>query len=883
MTMRRDRTWFLRRAPDKEIDEEIAYHIDRRTEEYVAAGMDPPAARAEAMRRFGFVSGVRAETLRIDRAQARRESAGALLQALIRDVRVAVRGPRKSAGFTLTAMVCIALGICVTTTIFSAADAILFRPLPYPGADRLVAVYSQNVALGYHGTNISYNDYASWRDENQSFASLGIWAWVTKTITEGESERVPGASISANLFPLLGVRPVIGRTFLPEEERLSASDVVMLSYGLWQRRFGGDSGIVGRTIMMDGRPHRVAGIMPPHFNFPDRGEFWMPFAFDGPSRESHGDRVYAGAIGRLKPGVGFDAAQADLARVSRRLQAEFPQDNTGWAAELKTMREDLTGDLRKPMLVFLVAVALVLLIACANVANLMLARGMGRQREMAVRSALGAGRGDLVRQLMTESFVVVAGGGAIGAAVGVWAVRLARFAFPSGVPFYFNFGVDGDALGFAGFVIAMTAVLSSIVPALRATHVDINRSLRDGDRSGSAAASGRARATLVIGELALSTVLMVGGVLLLRSYRAYANTDLGFTRAGVLTARITLPEKRYDANSRRIALFEQLEARVRAIPGVTMVGSAQGIPFSGWNVQAAVSFLGRSPDRPNEEFISHYQSVFPDFFPAMGIPVIRGRALEASDRDTLAPVAVVNEIFAKRGFPGTDPIGKCVRFGGATSSDPWYTIVGVVRDFRQYRLPEPMGPALYTTYAVAPSRSQTLTIRTNVRDPYVLVPAVRSALRSLDPQLAMYDAKTMGDAVSQSLWRQRLQSEVLGVFALLALALAMVGIYGLISYSVAQRTREIGVRVALGATRGVVLRLVVAEGLRLLGIGLVTGVAAALLLSRALVSLLYGVSATDVITIAVVCAALTIMTLIATYVPALRAARVDPLIAMRAD
>jgi putative ABC transport system permease protein len=322
---------------------------------------------------------------------------------------------------------------------------------------------------------------------------------------------------------------------------------------------------------------------------------------------------------------------------------------------------------------------------------------------------------------------------------------------------------------------------------------------------------------------------------------------------------------------------------VHAIPGVTAVGSAQGIPFSGWNVQATVSFLGHSPNRPNEEFISHYQSVFPDFFPAMGIPVVRGRALEVSDRDTLAPVAVINETFAKRGFPGSDPIGKRVKFGGATSPDPWYTIVGVVRDFRHYRLPEPMGPALYTTYAVAPGRSQTLTIRTNVRDPYTLVPAVRSALRSLDPQLAMYDVKTMGDAVSQSLWRQRLQSEVLGAFALLALALAMVGIYGLISYSVAQRTREIGVRVALGATRGVVLRLVVAEGFRLLGIGLVTGIGAALLLSRALVSLLYGVTATDVVTLAVVCATLTIVTLIATYVPALRAARVDPLLAMRAD
>jgi putative ABC transport system permease protein len=634
---------------------------------------------------------------------------------------------------------------------------------------------------------------------------------------------------------------------------------------------------------MDGRAHVVVGVMPPHFNFPEQGEFWMPFAYDRVvAGESHGDRGYAGAIGRLKAGVSLAAARADMELVSQRLQRDFPQDNTGWSAELKTMREDLTGDLRRPILVFLAAVALVLLIACANVASLMLARGVARQRELAVRSALGAARGDLVRQLMTESLVVALIGGGVGASLGIWAVQLARFAFPNGVPFYFDFGIDGRALLFVALLIALTAVLSGIVPALRATCIDINSALRDGDRGGTGKEAGRARSLVVIGELALSAVLLAGGVLLLRSYHAYAHTDLGFDREGILTARITLPEKRFDDNARRIAFFEQVEARLRALPEVSVVGSAQGIPFSGWDVQGEVAFAGRPRPRPNDDFISHFQSVFPDFFPAMGIPILRGRALQPTDRDTLAPVAVVNETFAKTAFLNEDAIGKRVKFN-YDDKEPWMTIVGIVRDFRHYRLPQPMGPALYTTYAMAPSRQQTLVIRTRSGDPYSLVPAVRAVVRALDPQLATWDVKTMRDAVDQSLWRQRLQSEVLGIFSVLALLLATVGIYGLVSYSVAERTREIGVRVALGASRRSVLTLVVFQGLRLLAIGLVIGLAAAMLLSRAIASLLYGVAATDPATFIIVAATLTGVAILATCIPATRAARVDPLIAMRAD
>jgi putative ABC transport system permease protein len=798
------------------------------------------------------------------------------------DVRFATRALRKSPGFAAMAILCIALGICVTTTIFSAVNAVLIRPLPYPDADQLVAVYSENPARGYRDVNISYKDYASWRDENRTMSALGIWTWVTKTLSEGESERIAGASVSANLFPLLGVHPILGRNFLPEEEHVNHDDVVLISYGLWQRRFGGDSSVVGRMISMDGRSHLVAGVMPPNFNFPDRGDFWMPFAYDGSMRESHGDRGYAGAIGRLKPGVTFEQAKADFDVISRRLQRDFQNENGGWWAQLKTMRDDVAGDLRRPLLVFLAAVGLVLLIACANVANLMLARGTSRYREMAVRAALGAARGRLVRELLTESLIIAAIGGVIGATAGVWAVRLFRLAFPNNVPFYFTFAADPLALGFAGGVIVLTGVLFGVVPALRATRIDVSSALRDGARSGESGVRARLRNMLVVGEVALSVVLVVCAALLIRSYRAYINTNLGFDEDGILTASVRLAEYKYDSAGRRTDFFTQLEDRIRALPGVSVVGSAAGIPFSGWNLQTYVVAEGQAPARRNEVIETHWQSVFPDFFPAMGIPLVRGRMLTLADRDTLAPVAVVNETFVRKVFPNADPLGKRVQLGGAPG-DPWYTIVGVVRDFRHYRLPQPMGPALYLPFAEAQGRAQTLTIRTTLPDPYVLVPGIRAALEAMDPQLAIYDVKTMGEAVSRSLWRQRLQGQVLGIFAVLALLLATVGIYGVISYTVAQRTHEIGVRVALGAQRGHVVSLVLGQGARLAVAGIVIGLLGAFAASRTLGALLYGVTTTDPVSFSAVPLILGAVTLAATYIPARRATRVDPLIAIRSE
>jgi predicted permease len=877
---RRPRFW--RADVRGEVDEELAFHLEMRVRDLVAAGMSPPAARAAAERDFGDVRAVRAQCITIDERLQRRERRVEYMSDLWNDLRFATRALRAAPGFALTALLCVALGVCATTTIFSAVHGILIRPLPYRDADRLVAVYAENVARGYHGSNISYPDYVSWRDGSRTLESLGIWTWTSHALSGagGEAERVDGAAVAANLFPLLGVRPRLGRGFAPGEEQRGRDRVVLLSDGLWRRRYGGDPSVVGRTITVDALPYVVVGVMPPRFQFPARGELWVPFATEE-WMLGRGNRGLAGAIGRLGPGVTLAQARADLATVSARLEKDHPEENHGWAAEVLPLRRDLVGDLRTPLLVFLGAAALVLLIACANVANLMLARGAARQRELAIRAAIGAGGGRLVRQILAESLLVAVLGGAVGAALATFGVALLRRASPQGLPFYMTLELDPTALAFALLVSLATGVAFGAVPALRGARVNLNASLRDGTRgAGEGVERSRLRSGLVVAEVALSLVLMVGAGLLIRSYRALEGTNLGFDERGVLTMRVSLPETKYPERARRLAFYEALFARLSALPGVTVVGSARGIPFSGWDVQAGMMVEGKPAPRQGEGLDVHYQWVTSGYFPALRVPLLRGRALAATDRDTAALVGVINETFAKRAFPGEDPVGKRVRTG---TGDPWVTVVGVVGDIRHYRLPQPMGPAIYFPYASGPTHTQTLTIRTTLADPLALAPAVRAAVRDLDPDVPVYQVLTLEQQVSRSLWRQRMQGQVLGIFAALALLLAVVGIYGVISYAVAQRTRELGVRIAMGASRRQVLALVLGQGARLALAGVALGLLGALALSRVIASLLYEVDALDPVTFGAVPLLLAAVALLATWVPARRATRVDPLIAIRGD
>ncbi|HEV8149481.1 MAG TPA: ABC transporter permease [Gemmatimonadales bacterium] len=870
-----------------EVDAELQFHLEMHIRDLIAAGRTPAAAREEAERRFGEQRAVRDACIAIDTRRRERQHRREVLHDMLQDLRFAFRTLRKSPAFTLVAVLCVGLGVGVTSTILSAVHAILIRPLPYPHPDELLAVYSRITRHGSSegGINISYPDYVSWRDGNRSFFELGMWTWNALAFSgDQDPERVEAATVTANLFPLLGVRPHFGRLFLPEEEHRGHERVVLLSDGLWRRRFGGDSSIVGRQVSIDGVPYRVIGVMPPGFAFPDRGQAWVPFVVEEGLQEGRGNRGYAGALGRLRPGATLGGAQRDLDLVSRRLQQDFPRDNFGWDAEATSLRQDLVGDMRRPLLVFLGAVGFVLLIVCANVANLTLTRGAARQREIAVRVSLGAGRRRVVRQLLTESLVLAAGGGLLGAALAAYGVKLYALAIPNGLPWYITLRLDGFTLLVSILVSALTGVVFGLLPALRSTDLNLTGTLREGTGgSGEGRRKARLRSVLVVAEVALSVVLLIGAGLLLKSYRALTRTDLGFESHGVLTFRVTLPEAKYDQPAKRITLLSQFFERLRGIPGVQSVGSSNGIPFSGWNVQAEMNVEGHPQHPTGDELVVHYQSLTPGYFESLGIPILRGRDLTAADRDTANRVGVINEILARREFAGQDPLGKRIKIGQLGDPEPWVTIVGVARDFRHYRLPQPMGPAIYFSYFQNPQLLRTVTLRTTLAKPLDLLPAVRGTLRGLDPELPIYQVQTLEQAVERSLWRQRLQSQVIGLFAGLALVLATIGIYGVISYAVAQRTREMGVRMALGASAGRIVGLVVRQGMLLTLGGIGLGLLGAITLTRVLGKLLYEVRATDLATFVFMPIVLGATAVVASWLPARRAAKVDPLVAMRAE
>ncbi|HEU4994217.1 MAG TPA: ABC transporter permease, partial [Gemmatimonadaceae bacterium] len=866
---------FFRRDPRADAGEEVGFHIEMRTRDYLARGMTLDEARRAAEKDFGSPGSPRRvveEVTRIDTRAEERRARAEWWDALVRDVRVGLRSLRRSPAFTITAVLTAGLGIGVTAAIVSAGYAILVRPLPFFQPDRLVAIYSENPGRGWTRVNISWPDYVSWREGSRAFEDIGMWTWNSFTLADQDSvaQRIEGARVTANLFRLLGVQPAIGRHFASDEDGAQRAQVVLLGDGLWRSRFGADSGIVGRTVLLDGRAYSVVGVMPPGFNFPDRGDLWIPFQVN-PAEEVRGNRGYAGAIGRLKAGVTLEQGRADLHRIDAVLAREFPDENRYWRADVNSLRDILVGDLQQPLKVFLWSVALVLLLVCANVANLMLARGAVRSRELAVRSALGASRGRLSRQLMTENMLVAGLGGAIGVGVAWWGVRLLRFAFPDQLPPYFiTLALDSTALLILVGITLLTGLLFGVLPAVRVTRLDLNASIRDGDRAGASMRSSRLRGVLVMAEVALSVVLMIGALLLLRSYRNLQATDLGFDEHGILSARITLPRVTYPTLAHSSEFYDRLDEKLRGIPGVTAVGHAQGIPFSGWNVAGGAQVEGAPVLPENERLDTHNQLVSPDFFRAMGVQLVRGRWLTPQDRDTLAPVVLVNERMVQVGFGGKDPVGRRIEVNGW----PIATVVGVIRDYRHYRLPQPMGPATYFAWPAWPTRGQTMVIRTSVDDPASLVPQVQAAVRSIDPLVPLSDVQTFEDVVSRSLWRQRLQGNVLAIFAALSLVLACVGLYGVVSYAVAQRTREIGVRMALGATRRRVVLIVFGQSGRVVFAGVAIGLVAALFAVRVMAALLYGVEARDLTTFFFAPVVLTLAATLATLAPALRATRV---------
>jgi predicted permease len=869
---------FLRPDLQADIDDELDFHLAMRTRDLERAGQGEASAREAAERVFGDVNAIRSECLTIDERRFRRASRKETLMSLSHDIRLSIRSLRRAPGFTVVAVLCLAIGIAATASIFTAVRGALLRPLPYRDADRLVGIYAAIPARQERHVNISYHDYHAWRTTNRTFDDIGMWTFSTITVSStDEAERIEAALVSPNLFRVLGVQPVLGRHFLEEEER-PGTRVIILGHGLWQRRFGGAVDIVGRTIRVNAVEHTVVGVMPPGFAFPEMGQAWRPLPND--LQNDPGNRFNIGAIGRLKAGVALSAGAADLESVMRRQEERYPVAYKGWSVDVQSLRDDLVGDLRRPLLVFLGAVAMVLLIVCANVANLLLARGAAREREVGVRVALGAGSSRIFGYVLLESLLLAVAGGVIGVLLTPWGVRLFAESYPRDVPFYISLDVDGWILAFVALLVGASAVLMGVIPSLRATSLDVSAALREGGRSGDGGArSTRARSMLVVSELALSVVLLVGAVLLIRSYGTLTATNLGFSDQGLLAARVSLPPAEYTVRAKRLAYWERVYERLAAIPGVQVVGSAEGIPFSGYNVQAWMSIQGSAP----HELDVHYQSISPNYFSAIGARIVAGRGLTNADRDSVNEVAVINETFARREFPNSSPIGQRVKFGTQDSQEPWVTIVGVVSDFRHWRLPQPVQPAMYLSHLALPRASQTLVLRTSLANPRSIEPQVRSILRELEADAPAYQVQTFSQAVASSLWRQRLQGRVLGTFAAMALVLAGLGIYGVISHGVTQRTREIGVRVALGASRGEVASMVISQGSRLAVTGTAIGLAVAFALRGVVKQLLYGIQPSDPLTFTVVPLVLVLVALLASLIPALRATRVDPAVAMRAE
>ncbi len=873
---------FIRPDLRGDIDDELAFHLAMRAKEMERAGQGELAAREAAERVFGDVDAIRNECLTIDERRYRRASRKEVLMSLGQDARLSLRSLARSPAFTIVAVVCLALGIAATASIFTVVRGALVRPLPYRDSERLVSIYTALPDRQERGVNISYHDYYAWRTGNTTLQDVGMWTWSSLTVTgSDDAERIDAAQVTANLFPILGIAPMLGRTFL-EEEEVPGTRVIMLGHGLWQRRYGGDRNIVGKTIRVNAVEHTVVGVMPPGFAFPEIGQAWRPLPND--LQNDPGNRFYAGAIGRVKDGIPLATVASDLESIMRRKEQQLPNDYKGWSADVVSLRDDLVGDLRRPLLIFMGAVAMVLLIVCANVASLLLARGAAREREIGVRAALGAGRARLFTHVLLESLLLALAGGVLGALLTPLGVRLFALAYPRNIPFYIALDFDAWIIVFVAGLVAMSAVLMGLIPSFRATAVDVGSALREGGRSGaSGSRMSRVRGLLVVSEVALSVVLLVGALLLIRSYGTLSSTDLGFSDSRILAVRVALPAAEYTQRAKRRVYWERAYQRLAAIPGVEMVGSADGIPFSGWNVQAWMSIAGRASTSPNGELDVHYQNVSPDYLKAIGTRIIAGRGLTSADRDSLNLVGVINETLARKGFAGVDPIGQRIRWGGADSQWPWITIVGVVSDFRHWRLPEPMHPAIYLPQLATPSLAQTLVLRTSVPNPRSVEPDVRAALRELDREAPAFGVETFEEAVAASLWRQRLQGNVLGIFAIMALTLASLGVYGVIAHSVVQRTREFGVRIALGATRRDVATMILRQGSRLAFIGVTIGLVVAFALRGVVKQLLYGIRPADPLTFTAVPVVLVLVALLASLIPAMRATRVDPAVAMRAE
>lgn len=799
-----------------------------------------------------------------------------------KDIRFGLRTLVRNPATTLLAMLTLALGIGANSAIFSVVNRVLLDPLPYPRPDELVMLMESAPKLGFPRFSVSPPNFDDFRRQNKSFEHLSAYGRERFNLTGREQpEVILGAQVSPDFFQMLEVDPAPGRGFREEEGRPGQARAVILAHGLWQRLFGADPKIVGRPITLNGESYTVVGVAPRGFELPRRTELWVPLALDlaNENRGAH----YLGAIGRLKQGVSLEMAETEMIGIAARLEKQYPDSNTAWTVDLIPLQEIAVEDIRPILMILLVAVAFVLLIACANVANLLLARVASRERELAVRAALGASRSRLVRQMLVETAILFVLGGALGLLLAHWGVKALIALDPEGIPRAREIGVDGRVLAFTFLVSLATGLLFGLVPALSATGRRLYEALKEGGRAMAGGVHGRLVRNLLVGfEVAVALVLLVCAGLLIQSFARLSGVNPGFEPEGVLTARISIPEFKYPDEERQALFYDQLLERLGAIPGVEAAASIYPLPLSGSNMVLAFVVEGRPVPPPAETPSTNVRMVSPDYFRVMGIPLVQGRAFTDRDRLGAEQVAVINQTMASKIWPGENPLGKRFTFGDPSDpEDPgWRTVVGVVADVRHDTLDQEKVSEAYWPQAQGPSSDTVLVLRT-AGDPVQLAGPLREAVRGIDRDLPLERIQPMEQVVSEALAQSRFKTLLLGLFAALALGLAAVGVYGVVSYSVAQRTHEMGIRLALGARPDQVRRMVLLQGMRVVLISSAVGIAAALFATRFLREQVYGVSATDPVTFAVVPLVLLAVALVANWVPALRATRVDPLEALR--
>jgi putative ABC transport system permease protein len=804
------------------------------------------------------------------------------LSTFWKDIRFGVRTLAKTPGTTLAALIALALGIGANSAIFSVVSGVLLRPLPYPEPDRLMSVMMKNPAAGFPRFSVSVPDFDDLRRQTRAFEGLAAAATGRFNLTGGDRpESIQGAAVSAGFFHVLRMEPALGQGFRPEEERRGNARVVVLSDSLWRRRFGADPAIVGRGVMLDGESYTVLGVAPPGLNFPEKRELWVPLTIQG---KEHRGAHYLQLVGRLKPGTTLARARTDMAEIAGRLERQYPDSNTGWGTVVLPLAELQVEDIRTALLILLVFVAFVLLIAVADVANLLLARVAARDREIALRAALGAGRGRLIRQMMTETLLLFLAGGAVGLLLAAWGVRALVALDPDGIPRSQEVHLDGRVLLFTIAVSLGTGLLCGLAPALTVTGRRLGEALKEGGRAVAGGVRGRlVRDGLVLSQIALTLMLLLGAALLIRSFAHLRAVDPGFRSEGVLTARMDLPPVKYPDAKRQVVFYRTLEERLRAIPGVQDAGFLYPLPLSGSDLILAFTVAGRPAPPPNSEPTTNARAATPGAFKALGIPLRRGRLFDDRDNETAPPVLVINEALAAQVWPHQDPVGQRITFDEVKNPKArWYTIVGVVGDVHHQTLSQDSGSEAYWPQYQDPIAGAPLIVR-GPGDPARLAGPVRAAVAAVDPDLPLDRVQTMTEVVAASLAQSRFKAVLLALFAGLALVLAMVGVYGVISYSVAQRSHEIGIRMALGAQTGQVLRLVVRQGMTQVLIGLALGLAGAWYASRFLAGQIYGLSATDPLTFVAVPLGLAAVALVANYLPARRATRVDPLDALRQE